>query len=155
MTVCEGNDVNLAQVADWFWSLYVDYDIRLYKCGYDQKFSKEWIHRMNDYGFVEGNKEDADLVIILQNALTLSNAMKLTEAEFKNKLINYNNNEVDKWCLSNAGIKVDNNDMALCVKKEKNKRIDGAVTLIILYEVYRRYRTDFNQYLLSRTGDKQ
>ncbi len=149
ITVCEGNDVNLSKVADWFWSLHENYDIRLFKCGYDQKFSKEWIHRMNDYGFTEGNKEDSDLIVILQNAQTLSNAMKLTEADFKNKLINYNNNVVDKWCLSNAGIKVDNNDMALCVKKEKNKRIDGAVTLIILYEMYRRYRTDFNQYLLN------
>ena len=81
--------------------------------------------------------------------------MKLTEADFRNKLINYNNNEVDKWCLSNAGIKVDNNDMALCVKREKNKRIDGAVTFIILYEMYRRYRTDFNQYLLNRTKDEK
>ena len=155
ITVCEGNDVNLATVADWFWQLYEKYNIRLWKCGYDQKFSKEWIHRMNDYGWVEGSKDDADLIVILQNAQTLSNAMKLTEADFRNKLINYNNNEVDKWCLSNAGIKVDNNDMALCVKREKNKRIDGAVTFIILYEMYRRYRTDFNQYLLNRTKDEK
>ena len=155
ITICEGNDVNLATVADWFWQLYEKYNIRLWKCGYDQKFSKEWIHRMNDYGWVEGSKDDADLIVILQNAQTLSNAMKLTEADFRNKLINYNNNEVDKWCLSNAGIKVDNNDMALCVKREKNKRIDGAVTFIILYEMYRRYRTDFNQYLLNRTKDEK
>lgn len=154
ITVCEGNDVILSQVADWFWSLYKKYDIRLYKCGYDQKFSKEWIHRMNEYGFVETG-ENKDLIVILQNARTLSNAMKLVEADFRNKLINYNNNAVDKWCLSNAGIKVDNYEMALCVKKEKNKRIDGAVTLIILYEMYRRYRTDFNQYLISRAGDKK
>ena len=39
--------------------------------------------------------------------------------------------------------------MALCVKKEKNKRIDGTVTLIILYEMYRRYRTEFMQYIES------
>ena len=155
ITICEGNDVNLATVADWFWQLYEKYNIRLWKCGYDQKFSKEWIHRMNDYGWVEGSKDDADLIVILQNAQTLSNAMKLTEADFRNKIINYNNNEVDKWCLSNAGIKVDNNDMALCVKREKNKRIDGAVTFIILYEMYRRYRTDFNQYLLNRTKDEK
>ena len=155
ITICEGNDVNLATVADWFWQLYEKYNIRLWKCGYDQKFSKEWIHRMNDCGWVEGSKDDADLIVILQNAQTLSNAMKLTEADFRNKLINYNNNEVDKWCLSNAGIKVDNNDMALCVKREKNKRIDGAVTFIILYEMYRRYRTDFNQYLLNRIKDEK
>lgn len=155
ITVCEGNDVNLSLIADWFRSLYENYNIRLWKCGYDQKFSKEWINRMNDYGYTDKG-EDKDLIVILQNAQTLSNAMKLTEAEFKNKLINYNNNEVDKWCLSNAGIKVDNNDMALCVKREKNKRIDGAVTLIILYEMYRRYRTEFVQYIeKTHKEDKQ
>lgn len=144
ITICEGNDVNLAQIADWFRYLYECYNIRLWKCGYDQKFSKEWIHRMNEYGW---NKEDDDLVMILQNAQTLSNAMKLTEAELKNKYIFYDNNPVDKWCFENAGIKVDNNEMALCVKKEKNKRIDGTVTLIILYEMYRRYRSEFIQYV--------
>ncbi len=155
ITVCEGNDVNLSLIADWFRSLYENYNIRLWKCGYDQKFSKEWINRMNDYGYTDKG-EDKDLIVILQNAQILSNAMKLTEAEFKNKLINYNNNEVDKWCLSNAGIKVDNNDMALCVKREKNKRIDGAVTLIILYEMYRRYRTEFVQYIeKTHKEDKQ
>lgn len=148
ITVCEGNDVVLSQVADWFWSLYELYGIRLYKCGYDQKFSKEWIHRMNDYGFTETG-ENKDLIVILQNAQTLSNAMKLTEADLKNKYVFYNNNLVDKWCFENAGIKIDNNDMALCVKKEKNKRIDGTVTLIILYEMYRRYRTEFMQYIES------
>lgn len=148
INVCEGNDVVLSQVADWFWSLYELYGIRLYKCGYDQKFSKEWIHRMNDYGFTETG-ENKDLIVILQNAQTLSNAMKLTEADLKNKYVFYNNNPVDKWCFENAGIKIDNNDMALCVKKEKNKRIDGTVTLIILYEMYRRYRTEFMQYIES------
>jgi phage terminase large subunit-like protein len=142
-------------IADWFRSLYENYNIRLWKCGYDQKFSKEWINRMNDYGYTDKG-EDKDLIVILQNAQILSNAMKLTEAEFKNKLINYNKNEVDKWCLSNDGIKVDNNDMALCVKREKNKRIDGAVTLIILYEMYRRYRTEFVQYIeKTHKEDKQ
>lgn len=140
--VCDGNDIALSEVADWFKYLYDEYGIKLWKCGYDQKFSKEWITRMNYYGWT---KEDEELIMILQNAQTLSNAMKLTEADFKNKLIIYGNNEVDKWCLGNAGIKVDNNEMCLCVKKEQKKRIDGAVTLIILNEMYRRYRTEFKE----------
>ena len=35
----------------------------------------------------------------------------------------------------------------MAVKLEPQKRIDGAVTLIILYEMYRRYRTEFKQLL--------
>ena len=47
--------------------------------------------------------------------------------------------------LKNAGIKVDDRSQCLCVKIEPSKRIDGAVTLIILYEMYRRYRTEYKQ----------
>ena len=50
---------------------------------------------------------------------------------------------MDKWCLSNAGIKVDNKGQCLIVKMETGKRIDGAVNLAIIYETYRRFRTDF------------
>lgn len=142
MTITEGNDIDLALVADWFYSLYKDYDIKLWKCGYDQRFSKDWINRMDDYGWTKSNE---DLILILQNAQTLSNAMKLCEADFKHQLINYNENPVDKWCLKNAGIKVDDRSQCLCVKQEQTKRIDGAVTDIILYEMYRRYRSEFKQ----------
>lgn len=140
ITITEGNDIDLAVVADWFYSLYVDYDIRLWKCGYDQRFAKDWIARMSDYGWV---KENDDLVMILQNAQTLSNAIKLFEADLKHRLVVYNGNIMDKWCLKNAGIKVDDRGQCICVKQEAAKRIDGAVTFVILYEMYRRYRTEF------------
>lgn len=142
LTITEGNDIDLAVVADWFYKLYVDYEIKLWKCGYDQRFAKDWINRMSDYGWT---KENEDLIMILQNAQTLSNAMRLVEADFKHKLINYNENKLDKWCLKNAGIKVDDKNQCICVKQESSKRIDGAVTFIILYEMFRRYRTEFKQ----------
>ena len=142
VTITEGNDIDLSRVADWFYSLYKDYNIKLWKCGYDQKFSKDWINRMEFYGWQKANE---DLVLILQNAETLSNAMKLCENDFKHQLINYNENEVDKWCLKNGLIDVDSRGRCLCVKTESAKRIDGAVTFIILYEMFRRYRTEFLQ----------
>lgn len=142
VTITEGNDIDLAAVADWFYKLYIDYDIKLWKCGYDQRFSKDWINRMDGYGWTKAN---GDLILILQNANTLSNALKLCEADFKHQLINYNENIVDRWCLKNAGIKVDNQGQALCVKMENTKRIDGAVTFIILYETLRQNRTEYKQ----------
>lgn len=143
LTITEGNDVDLAIVADWFYSLYEKYNIKLWKCGYDQRFSKDWLKRMEYYGwFKTGNDDSSDVIMINQNAQTLNNAIKLTESDFKHKLIYYNNHAVDKWCFGNAGIKVDNNG-CLIVKMETKKRIDGAVSLAILYEMYRRYRTDF------------
>ena len=142
LTITEGNDLDLSVVADWFYKLYKEYDIKLWKCGYDQRFSKDWITRMDSYGWT---KENEDLILILQNAQTLSNALKLCEADLKKQIINYNENKIDRWCFKNAGIKVDDRSQCLCVKTEKAKRIDGAVTLIILYETYRRYRTEYKQ----------
>lgn len=142
LTITEGNDIDLSLVADWFYSLYNDHNIRLWRCGYDQKFSKAWLNRMDYYGWTKKNEE---LFLIPQNAQTLSNAMKLVESDFRHQLINYNENEMDKWCLKNASIKVNDLAQCICIKTEPSKRIDGAVTLIILYEMYRQNRTEFKQ----------
>lgn len=143
LTITEGNDIDLARVADWFYSLYTDWNIRLWKAGYDQRFAKDWITKMEFYGWMRTGGDDSDLVMILQNAQTLTNAIKLSEADFKHRLIRYNNNAIDKWCFGNSGIKVDDKGLALIIKMERGKRIDGAVCLAILYEMYRRYRTEF------------
>lgn len=142
MTMCEGNEVDLAIVADWFYKLYKEYNIKLWRCGYDQKFSKDWITQMGMYGWT---REDEELILIQQNAQTLSNAIKLCEADLKSRLINYNENKVDKWCYKNACIKVDDKMQCLIVKTEPSKRIDGAVNSAILYETYRRNKTEFLQ----------
>lgn len=143
MTITEGADVDLAVVADWFYSLFTRYGIKLWKCGYDQRFAKDWIKRMEYYGWTKnGNDDVSDLVMILQNSQTLNNAIKLTESEFRRRLVMYNNHPVDRWCFGNAGIKIDNHG-CLIVKIETKKRIDGAVCLAILYETYRRFRTDY------------
>ena len=143
MTITEGADVDLAAAADWFWRLYDEYGIRLWKCGYDQRFSKDWISRMEYYGWMKTGGDDTDLVMINQNAQTLSNAIRLTEADLKHELVQYNDHEIDKWCLSNAGLKVDDHNLCLIIKMQTGKRIDGAVCLAILYEMYRRYRTEY------------
>lgn len=145
LKISEGNDIELSIVADWFYSLYEEYNIKLWKCGYDQRFAKEWINRMEYYGWFKTGSDDSDLIMIQQNAQTLSGAIKHCEADFKAKLINYNNNPVDKWCLGNAGIKVDEKNQCLIVKLETGRRIDGAVCNAILYETYRRNRTEFKQ----------
>lgn len=143
ITITEGNDIDLTKVADWFYSLYRDYDIKLYKCGYDQRFAKDWINRMNYYGW---SKESDDLVMILQNANTLSNAIKLLEADFMHRIVNYNDNAVDKWCLKNSCLQVNNVGQCLIVKSNiKSARIDGAVCKAILYETYRQNRSEFKQ----------
>lgn len=142
ITICEGNDIDLTVVADWFYKLRKEHGITLYKCGYDQRFAKDWLRRMEDYGW---SKQYEDVEMILQNAQTLNNARLLVEADLKARLINYNENPVDRWCFKNACLKVDDLRQGLVVKAENAKKIDGAVTLVSLYELFRRYRSDFQK----------
>lgn len=139
MTIHEGNEVEISKIADWFYSLYKDYDIKTYKCGYDQRYAKTFLDKMEEYGF--------ECEMIYQNRHVMSSPMKLVEAELKARLINYNQHKVDKWCLGNSSMEMDNLGNVMCVKvnNQPGRRIDGAVTFIILYEVYRRFRSDFTR----------
>ena len=141
LTIHEGNENDLSRVADWFYSLYTDFGIRIIITGYDQRFAKDFLKKMDFYGF--------DCEMVYQNKQTLSNAMKLAEADFKDQLINYNENPVDRWCLGNASMEMDSlgNVMAVKINNQAQRRIDGAVTLIILYEMYRRYKTELTNKL--------
>ena len=96
ITICEGNDIDLTVVADWFYKLQKEYGIKLYKCGYDQRFAKDWLNQMEVYGW---SKQYEDVEMILQNAQTLNNAILLVEADLKARYINYNENPVDRWWL--------------------------------------------------------
>ena len=133
----EGNDNDLTKVADWFYSLYKDYGITLLKCGYDQRFAKDFLNRMDEYGF--------ECEMVLQNRNVMSNPMKLVEADLKSQILNYNENPIDNWCFGNASVSMDNlgQIMAVKINNKKERRIDGAVTTIILYEMFRRYRNEF------------
>lgn len=142
ITVCEGNDIDLTLCADWFYTLLKKHGITLYKCGYDQRFAKDWLNRMEQYGWT---KQYGEVEMVLQNAATLNNALLLVEADLKARLINYNENPVDRWCFANSCLKVNDLRQALCVKTENAKKIDGSVTLISLYEMYRRYRSDLRK----------
>lgn len=139
MTIHEGNEVEISKIADWFYSLYKDYDIKTYKCGYDQRYAKTFLDKMEEYGF--------ECEMIYQNRHVMSSPMKLVEAELKARLINYNQHKVDKWCLGNSSMEMDNLGNVMCVKvnNQPGRRIDGAVTFIILYEVYRRFRSNFTR----------
>lgn len=136
LTIHEGNEIDISQVADWFYLLLKNYGLKPYKIGYDQRYAKTFIDRCEEYSF------DTEM---LAQGRALSTAMKLVEAELKSRIINYGGNEIDKWCLGNCGCEVDNvgNIQPVKVQRQQSKRIDGAVTLIMLFEMYRRYRSDY------------
>lgn len=138
ITICEGNDNDLTLVADWLASLKKQYGIKIVACGYDQRFSKDFLRRMDDYGITCEN--------IPQRPVVMSSPMKWAEADFKARLINYGNNPVDRWNFGNASVMVNNFGQQLAVKINNvpSRRIDGAVTLIILYATLQRFRSEYN-----------
>jgi phage terminase large subunit-like protein len=143
--ISDENEIDITVVADWFYkTLYLKYDIKLLHCGYDQRFSKDLLTRMSDYGWT---KEGGEVEMVLQNAETLNSALRLVEADLKSQLINYNENPVDRFCFKNSCLKVNDKRQALCIKTNNENKIDGSVTLIGLYEMYRRYKSEFTQYI--------
>jgi len=136
LKICPGNYLDVTVIADWFANLYKEYGLRLYKCGYDVRFATEFLNRMDAYGF--------DCEMVYQSSEVMNLPTKMVEADLKSRLI-IGNNEIDKWCFGNSAIKVDNRGNGLVVKidGQVSKKIDGAVTTIILFEIFRRWRTDF------------
>lgn len=144
MTIHEGNEVDLSAVADWFYELYKTHKLRSYKLGYDQRYAKTFLDRCEEYGF--------ETERLLQGR-ALSGAMKLAEADLKSRYVNYSENPIDKWNFGNCCCKVDDvgNIQPVKIPNQPHKRIDGALTLIMLYETYRRYRADY----VTLIGDKE
>ena len=141
MTICDGNDNDLTLVADWLAGLKKKYGIKIVKCGYDQRFAKDFLSRMDDYGI--------ECEMIPQKPAVMSSPMKWVEADLKTQRINYGNNPVDKWCFGNASVQVNNLGQQLAVKINNlpSRRIDGAVTTIILYATLQRFKSEYMQYI--------
>lgn len=134
--IVEGNEVDVSVVADWFAELYKDHRIRTYKVGYDQRFAKDFLKRMDEYGF--------ETEMIYQNRYVLSNPMRLVEADLRDQLIAFNDHEIDKWCLGNTSVQVwdTGHIMPIKIKGQAARRIDGTLSLIMCYEMLRRYKTE-------------
>lgn len=136
LRICEGNYIDTSVIADWFYSMYTTYGFRPYLTGYDSKFANEFINRMNRYNF--------ETESIWQRPEVMSQSINMVEADLTDQLI-IGLNEIDKWCLGNSSLKVDNRGFGILekIKGQVSRKIDGAVTLCIAYETFRRHKTEF------------
>lgn len=131
LRVCEGNKINPYDILEWFKEIRDDYDIYLPWIGYDPWHVDDSLLKAfeNEFG------KNA-MIKVRQGIYTLSAPMKELKADLDAKKIIYNNNPIDKWCLSNTEIKTDINGNIQPIKGvDRRKRIDGAVALIIAYVV--------------------
>jgi phage terminase large subunit-like protein len=126
LTACEGFRVNYADVTAWFVKMYQKYGIRPLWIYYDRALAGYWVEDMKNYGF--------EMVKCAQGAITFNQPMRNMEADLRAKNINYNNNPILKWCLTNVTVKHDDNDMIRPIKgTSTRKRIDGMVSLLDAY----------------------
>lgn len=135
--ICEGNEVNQSDVVTWFVELYKKYKIMVFKTGYDKWQAKAFRNEMEDYGF-ETEK--------ITQGFDLSNSMLILEADLKTKMVNYNQNPVDKFCLENVSTKWNSagtKRMPVKVQGDDEKKIDGAVVMLICYETLDRFRKEY------------
>ncbi len=137
ITLTDGNQNDFSLVTQWFMKIIETYGIRPLWVGYDPWNSQYWIKEMEELGF--------NMDKVRQGIFTLSEPMKILEADLKNGLVNYNNNPILKWCLANTQAKVDlNGNIQPSKLNSKYKRIDGTVALIIAYVILNRHRNDYD-----------
>ena len=133
---CSGNMVNFSDITSWFNELRDQYGIYTVWVGYDQWGANQWAEDMKQNGYV--------LEPVIQGAKTMSTPMKILASELESKNINYNNNPILKWCLTNTQIEIDKNDNIRPVKGRNSKqRIDGTVSLIDSYVIYQKHYEDY------------
>ncbi len=128
LRTCPGNKVDYSSVTAWYREMIDEHSIHTMYVGYDPWNSQYWLQEMQDTGF--------QMVVVRQGAQTLSQPMKEMKADLEANRINYNNNPILKWCLTNTSVKTDENGNIRPIKgKNQRQRIDGAVSLLIAYTV--------------------
>ena len=134
----EGNKVHYKYVTEWFLEMQNEHDIYIPWVGYDAWSATYWVEDMkNNFG-----SECMDPVI--QGKKTLSGPMKNMGADLAMKKINYGNNSVLKWCLSNTAIETDKNlNIQPCKTNNQRRRIDGAASLLDAYVCLERHMEDY------------
>lgn len=133
---CPGNKVLESDVTEWYKELRDIYGIYTLYVGYDPWGANMWIEHMKQNSFT--------MEEVIQGAKTMSSPMKALACDLESKKINYNNNPILKWCLTNTQIEVDKNENIRPVKgKNKKQRIDGAVSLIDAYVVLQKHYDDY------------
>lgn len=126
MRTCEGNVISYTDVTQWFLDTVKENNLRVAWVYYDSWSSKYWVEEMESYGF--------EMVNAIQGMKTLSLPMQIMGADLEAKRINYNNNPILKWCLSNTAVKSDVNGNIQPIKNQAPaKRIDGTVSLLNAY----------------------
>ena len=138
LRTCPGNKVHHKYVTEWFTELQTDYNLYIPWCGYDSWSAQYWVEEMQSFFGLECMDP------VIQGKKTLSGPMQNMGADLGIKRINYNNNPILKWCLSNTAIETDKNlNIQPCKTHNQRRRIDGAASLLDAYVCLERHLENY------------
>lgn len=126
LRLCTGNTINYSDVTQWFVETVKQYELFPAWIYYDSYSARYFVEEMQMQGF--------QMVRCIQGAKTLSLPMQMLGADLQAHKVNYNNNPILKWCLTNTGIQADRNGNIVPVKNQSpRQRIDGTAALLDCY----------------------
>ena len=138
MRTTEGNKVHHKHVTEWFIEMQEQYGVYIPWTGYDSWSAQYWVEEMS--GYFGKNA----IIPVIQGKKTLSAPMKNLGADLEANKINYGNNPITKWCLSNTSVDIDKNDNIQPAKgKQQRKRIDGLAAMLDAYVVLQDKKNDY------------
>lgn len=139
LTICTGNRVNFSDVTGWFVEMRDKHKIDPLKIGYDRALAGYWVDEMTSNSFT--------MEPVAQGPFTWSQPMREMGAALADKIVNYNNNPILKWCLSNTAAKKSGINNIQPVKITESRRIDGTVSLLNAWVIYVREFDDYMYYV--------
>lgn len=139
LTLCSGNRVNFSDVTAWYCQMRDEYKIDAFKIGYDRALAGYWVEEMKANGFT--------MEPVAQGPFTWSQPMREMGAALADKIVNYNNNPMLIWCLSNTAVKKSGLNNIQPIKITDKRRIDGAVSLLNAWVIYVKYFDDYMYYV--------
>lgn len=131
--------IDYHDVTKWFLEQVQEFDLRPLWIGYDSWNAQFWCDEMKQYGF--------QMVEVRQGYKTESAPLKQMKADLMDKKINYNNNPILKWNLSNVVVKMDDNENIMLSKEKSRQRIDGAASLMDAYVIYVNKQQEYLNYI--------
>jgi phage terminase large subunit-like protein len=138
LRLSQGNKVHPKYVTEWYLEVMHEKDIYIPWVGYDSWSAEYWVEEMQSHF---GKKS---MIPVIQGKKTLSGPMYSLEADLESKIVVYNNNPIDKWCLSNMAVDRDKNgNIQPCKSKSQRRRIDGGAALLNAYVVLQDNMQDY------------
>lgn len=133
-----GNSVHPKFVTEWFLEVRDEWGVYLPWIGYDAWSADYWVEEMQSYFGKEA------MIPVYQGKKTLSGPMYLLGADLEANKVIYNNNPIDKWCLSNTAIEMDKNLNIQPHKTEnQRRRIDGTAALLNAYVILQEKKNEY------------